>query len=63
MILPLLQCLKAALLNQEKQAVKRIANIRLNDEKRLTGRGVALWTIQTVMADYMAAKQKIMRIT
>ena len=63
MILPLLQCLKAALLNQEKQAVKRIANIRLNDEKRLTGKGVALWTVQTGMADYMAAKQKTMRIT
>ena len=55
MILPLLQCLKAALLNQEKQAVKRIANIRLNDEKRLTGKGVALWTVQTVMVDYGTA--------
>ena len=63
MILPLLRCLKAALRNQEKQAVKRIANIRLNDEKRLTGKGVTLWTVQTVMADYLAAKQKMMRIT
>ncbi|MFR7718002.1 MAG: hypothetical protein ACLU3N_04895 [Lachnospiraceae bacterium] len=43
--------------------MKRIANIRLNDEKRLTGKGVTLWTVQTVMADYLAAKQKMMRIT
>ena len=54
---------EAALMDKEKQAVKWIANIRFNDEKQLTGKGVTLWTVQTVMADYLAAKQKMMRIT